>query len=264
MKTIGRIVTFLVILLVVLIAIVVFARNSIVKYGGPVAARLTAGLKLAIDDVDIGFPGSYAGLMGITVNNPSGFPDEPMISAPEVYVDYTIPGLLGRPIHLEELRLNVDQIVIVRNADGRINVKELLPPSQEGPGEPGEPSGPPEFKIDLLTLKIGKVIYKDYTAGNPPREQVFTLNIDEQYTDVSSTTGIAALIVGKALMSTTLNSLSNLDLQDLTRLAGGAFGKAGTTLGKFGDAATAVGGIATNIPVKSTIKGAGEALRKLF
>jgi uncharacterized protein involved in outer membrane biogenesis len=261
MKTIGRLVTFLVIFLVVVIAIAVFARNSIVKYGGPIVARLTADLKLAIDDVDIGFPGTYAGLMGVTVNNPSGFPDEPMISAPEVYVDYTIPGLMGRSIHLEELRLNVDQIVIVRNADGRINVKELLPPSQAGPGEP---SGPPEFKIDSLSLKIGKVIYRDYTMGDPPREQVFTLNIDDQYANVSSPGGIAALIVGKALMNNALYSLSSLDLQGLTGMAGNALGGLDTTLQQVGNAASAVGGIATNIPVKGTIKGAGDALRKLF
>jgi uncharacterized protein involved in outer membrane biogenesis len=266
MKSLARLVKTLVVLLIVLIVFALIARNHIVKYGAPLAARLVAGLKLSIDKVDIGLPRTDAGLQGITLHNPAGFPDTPMLSVSEVYVDYSPAGLLGDTVHLEQLRLHVDRIVIVRNKDGKLNVKELLPPSKAKPGTPGEPgppgqpSGPPKFRIDALSLKIGDVVYQDYTAGDPPREMVYTLNIDEQHTDVTSAGGIASLIVGKALMNSALAGLSGVDIKAFTDLAGSALGGVGTTLKQVHDAAAAVQALSTN----KAVKDAGDALRTLF
>jgi uncharacterized protein involved in outer membrane biogenesis len=265
-----RFVITFVILLVVLVVVAVLGRNQLVKYGAPIVAKLAANIDLAIGNANIGLPETQAGLNQITIGNPAGFPDEPMISVPEVYVDYTIGGLMGDTTHLEELRLHVDRILIVRNKDGKINVKELLPPSEDTPdqpgrpGPPGEPEGPPRFRIDSLSLKIGDVVYRDYTFGDTPREQTFALNIDEQHANVTSAGGIAALIVGKALMNSSLSALANLDLDGFTSIAGPAFGQVGAALEQVEGAANALQSLTTNENVTGKLKDAGDALRKLF
>ena len=75
----------------------------------------------------------------------------------------------------------------------------------------------PDLQIDLLDLKIGTVIYKDYSKGTPPKERVFNVNIDERYENITDPQSFVRLIVLKALKNTTIASLTNFDLGKLQR-----------------------------------------------
>nr|MBC8553647.1 hypothetical protein [Candidatus Brocadiales bacterium] len=70
-------------------------------------------------------------------------------------------------------------------------------------------------QIDLLELKIDKVIYKDYSKGTPPKEKVFNVKIDEQYENITDPQSFVRLIIFKALKNTTIASLTNFDLEKL-------------------------------------------------
>ena len=73
----------------------------------------------------------------------------------------------------------------------------------------------PDIQIDLLELKIDKVIYKDYSKGTPPKEKVFNVKIDEQYENITNPQSFIRLIIFKALKNTTIASLTNFDLGKL-------------------------------------------------
>ena len=73
----------------------------------------------------------------------------------------------------------------------------------------------PDLQIDLLDMKIGKVIYKDYSKGTPPKEKIFNVNIEERYENITDPQSFVRLIILKALKNTTIASLTNFDLGKL-------------------------------------------------
>ncbi len=223
MKWLLRLIKKLLFLIILIIIVVVLARNFIVKTGATVGAKVAAGLDLSIADVKIGLGDTDIGLKGVQLQNPKGFPDERMVDIPEVYINYNLLDFFKNNIHVEEIKLNLNELVVVKNKEGKLNIKELLPPSEDKPEEPGEPEEPEEpeedktkkeFNVDLLKLRIGKIVYKDYTV-DPPKITNYDVNIDEEIQDVN-TKSLVAYITAKALMNTTIAKLANINLDDLT------------------------------------------------
>ena len=94
-------------------------------------------------------------------------------------------------------------------------VKETEGEEVEKDDEKKEKTKMPDLQIDLLDLKIGTVIYKDYSKGTPPKERVFNVNIDERYENITDPQSFVRLIILKALKNTTIASLTNFDLGKL-------------------------------------------------
>ena len=95
-----------------------------------------------------------------------------------------------------------------------------------------------KFKIDVLELKIGKVIYKDYTKGATPFVKEFNIALDELYENIDNPYTFASLVMFKALTNTTIASLANFDIGALKNTAAGALSSA--TKAATDAAATAV------------------------
>ena len=70
----------------------------------------------------------------------------------------------------------------------------------------------PELQIDVLELKIGKVVYKDYSKGTPPKVREFNVNIDERFENITNPRTFITLIIVKALKNTTIARLTNFNL----------------------------------------------------
>ena len=92
------------------------------------------------------------------------------------------------------------------------------------------------FKIDILELKIGKVVYKDYSRGGEPEIKEYTVNIDEKYEDITDVRELVRLIVMKALMSTNLEKIANIPLDTLKSTISGV-GKTGEIVEGLGNEA---------------------------
>jgi uncharacterized protein involved in outer membrane biogenesis len=145
-----------------------------------------------------------------------------MVDIPEIYVNYDLPALIKGTVHLPELRLDMKEFVVVRNAKGKLNLDALKPVQQNQAGKkpqekPKEKSAGkmPQIKIDSFTLKIGTVIYKDYTKAGKPEIREFKVNLSESYTNVDDPVKLANLIVVKALANTSIASLTGFDLNRL-------------------------------------------------
>ena len=111
-----------------------------------------------------------------------------MLDMSEIYVDYDLPAILGGKIHLRTVRINMSEFVVVKNAKGELNLDALnVVKEQKGAktAAPAEKGKAPEIQIDVLELKVGKVLYKDYSKGGAPQVQEFNLNLDERYTDIA-------------------------------------------------------------------------------
>jgi hypothetical protein len=206
----------------VLIALFI-GKNMIIKTSVSAGVKAMTGLKLSIRSMNVGVFKSLIGINELQLHNPRGFEDDLMIDLPEVYVDYDLGAFMKGKVHLEEVRLNLKEFLVVKNADGQLNldslrvVKETEGEEVEKDGEKKEETKMPDLQIDLLDLKIGTVIYKDYSKGTPPKERVFNVNIDERYENITDPQSFVRLIVLKALKNTTIASLTNFDLGKLQR-----------------------------------------------
>ncbi|MDP6923757.1 MAG: hypothetical protein QGI94_03120 [Candidatus Scalindua sp.] len=145
-----------------------------------------------------------------------------MVDLPEIYVDYNLGAIMGGKAHLEEVRLNLKEFTVVKNEAGELNLDSLRVVKEAGEVEESEKSDTgkektemPDIQIDLLELKIDKVIYKDYSKGTSPKEKVFNVKIDEQYENITNPQSFIRLIIFKALKNTTIAKLTNFDLGKL-------------------------------------------------
>jgi hypothetical protein len=218
MKLIRNIILAVVIGLVLL---VVF-RGPILKAAvGTVAARVT-GLGVKVDKIDVGIFRPVLEIGVLKVYNPAGFPEELMLDLPQLYVRYDLPQVFQGKIHLNELRLNLEQLSVVKNKEGQTNVGQLaaLGKKEEKPaGKPGEPSQKPgkapSLSIDLLRLDIGRVVYKDFTS-DPPSTREFNVNVHKEFRNITDPAQLVQVIVFEALARTNLKGLAGVDMSALS------------------------------------------------
>jgi len=210
------------IVLAVLIALFI-GKNMIIKTSVTTGVKAMTGLKLGIRSMNVGVFKSLIGINELQLYNPPGFEDKLMMDLPEIYVDYNLGAIIGGKAHLEEVRLNLKEFLVVKNTKGQLNLDSLRvveeaegkEATKEKDDEKKEKTEMPDIQIDLFTLKIGKVIYKDYSKGSPPNVKEFNVNIDERYENITDPQSFVRLIIVKALKSTTIASLTNFDLGKL-------------------------------------------------
>jgi len=207
-------------LLAVLIffAAVFIARNAIVKAVIETGVKAVTGLPLKLGKLDVNFPGHFVIVENLKLYNPAGFPDEPMVDLPEIYVHYDLAAIMAGKIHLQELRFSLEEFVVVRNQDGALNLDTLksLADKQPKPSEPvpAKSAGKIEMRIDEFHLHIGRVLFKDYSGGTPSVKK-FEVGINEVFKDITNPDALVRVVVAKALMNTSIASLTNFDLAGL-------------------------------------------------
>lgn len=209
-------------LIILLLVVAVFARNFIVKFGAEQAVKKLTGLPLKMEGLSIGLKNTNVDIDDLKLYNPPDFPEKLMANVPDIYVDYNLPDLIKGNIHLNEIRFHLNEFIVVKNKAGQTNLdslKALQQPKKEGaPKKKEEPAAPKktDVKIDNLSLRIDRVVYKDYSVGNEPKIQTFDINLNENYTNIQNLNAVVSLIVFKALFKTPIASLSGFDLNGIT------------------------------------------------
>jgi uncharacterized protein involved in outer membrane biogenesis len=199
---------FILVVLIVLFAIIFIGRNQIAKLAVTKSVQKSLGLDMDIGKMDINLLKTKLGVNNVKVMNPPGFADPLMFDMPEMFVDYNLRNILAGKVHLQEIRLNIASLTAVRNKEGQLNLSVLQPrgsgTKKAGPSQPSqEPSGSPKdlnIQIDRASIKLGKLIFKDYTQGEQPNVQELNINLDETYEDVTDVQALMATIVQKAMM----------------------------------------------------------------
>ena len=214
-----RLRTLAVVVVTVLIGLAII-KNGIVKFAVIHGVKAVTGLGVSIDNLDLGILATRVSVKGVKVLNPKGFDEPVMVSMPELYVDYDVGAFLKGKTHLEVVRLNLDELTVVKNAEGRVNLQSLqVVKEQQQPSAQKPAMKPSPLQIDLLELQIGRVVYKDYSKGAPPTVRAFNVNINERYEHVRSPQAVASMILVRALAKTTIAQAANLDLGGLRETA---------------------------------------------
>lgn len=213
MKKLGIVI---VVILVLLVAIVL-ARNTIAKNAITAGVKMMTGLNLSIKSMSVGLFKSAIGIEELKLQNPEGFQDKFMVVLPEIYVDYDLGAFLKKQVHFEQINLNLKELTVVKNGKGELNLNALKVVKDKQAPSTEEKT---EFKIDMLQLKIGRVVFKDYSKGTQPKTLEFNLNIDERYENITDANKLVSLIVTRALINTTIAKLADFDLSSLQTEAG--------------------------------------------
>jgi len=188
-------------------------KNGLVQSAVESMVSATTGLKTYIGNCNVGVFNTRVEMVDLRIMNPSEYLDQKMLHMSEIVVDYNLRDILAGNIHLEELTIHLDYLMIVRDKDGEININRLKPKSSKQ----SDKSNTPLLTIDKLSLRIDTVIFKDYSGGGKPVEHRFDVGINETHNNITNLNAVVALMVTKAIAKTTLQSILKLDLKQLVQ-----------------------------------------------
>ena len=206
-----KIVIIIVAILVVLFLVKDFIASSIMTF----SIGSFTDLYASIQKLDLGVFKSAIDVKGFKLYNPrTGFKDRLMMDMPELYINYDLGSFLTGTKHLKEVKLNIKEFTVVKNESGELNL-DSLKAIQSKTNQKGTAKQDFKFKIDVLELKIDKVVYRDYSTLGKPVVKEFNVAINERYENITNPYSLASLIVFKALANTSIASLANFDLGPL-------------------------------------------------
>lgn len=274
MKRFTKIIIILFIVLVSLITALFLLKNPLIKSVVIAGASQVTGVPVHIDEFSFSVFKQAIQIRGLKLYNPEGFPEEVLLDIPEVRVDYDLFALLKGKLHLPLIVFNLKEMVVVRNKEGKLNVDSIRAAlKQEKPSEEveveeeveeveepaEEPSEPMEMYIDVVTLSIGKVIYKDYTKGDQPYVKSFDAGVKEKtYRDITSAQQFGTLVLKEAIGQKVIKEAivkevaSALGVESLTGKAADIADIAKNFLGK--DSSSADFNVDYNIAYKVTLE----------
>ncbi len=210
------------------------AKDTVIKVSVENGVQHVTGLKLQMGGFRAGILNTLVDIKKLRLFNPKGFKDPVMIDMPEVFVKYDLPSIMRGRVHLPEVRISLKEFIVVKNEKGELNLDSLnvVKDQKSGGKKSGKAAGKaPKIRIDSLRLKIGKVMYKDYSQGTEPRITEYKVDLDEQYKDIDDPYTLVSLVVVKSLANTSIANLAGFDLKGLN----------GTVTGTLSGAAKAAG-----------------------
>ena len=255
----------LIIILCVFLVLII-GKNMVIKHVLAGGVKTLTGLKMHIDKTDMGVFSTKIALEGLTLYNPKDFPDKVMIEMPELYVDYDLGAMFKKNVHLSELRINLKEFVVVRNKDGLLNLDSLkvVKETKQESAQPdkkvkkAKPDG--SFQIDVMSLKIDKVIFKDYSVGDKPKITEYPVNINEKFTNINDPKKVANVIIVKAIMNTAIGRLTSFDVNALAASASDTLKGATKIIGSTAGAAVDTGKKAAKTATETTKQVGGKVV----
>jgi len=185
-----------------------YTKNLIAKTALTTGIKAITGLELEMRGIDVGILKSVVSVEDLKIFNPKEFSDKIMADLPRIYVSYDLGAFLKNKVHLRELSIELTKLTVERNNSGKLNIE----PIKTLIGNKGKS---PEIKIDDLGLRIGKVVFKDYSQGSKPFIKEFNVNINEHYRNITDPKALPGIILVRALGKTDIASLTNFDLGGL-------------------------------------------------
>jgi hypothetical protein len=256
----GKPVRIAIVALAVLLA-ASFAKDMAIKISVERFAAMATGLRVSMSGFSVGILRPVVHIKGLKVLSPRGYPEKIMFIMPEIYLNYDLPAIMKKDMHLREMRLDLKVFNVVKNRSGELNLDSLkvvrAEKKKEGP-KAAEKSPPAKIRIDRLRLKIGKVFYKDYFSGSEPSITEYDIDIDETYEDIDNAYELVSLLVVRALANTSVSRLTGFDPSALKSTVSGTLASAKKVASEIGQ--KTIGETAKQ--AQGAVRDAAEALKK--
>lgn len=208
----------IVVVVLVVLAVLSTVKNTIVQTMLSAALSKAAHVPVQIGSTRVGFLSASIEIKKLRAYNPNNFPDKLMLDVPQITIHFDPPALFKGQAHFKQVDLNLKELYVIRDKNGRLNVDAVKPTKTETTKAKNDSKAvsegkAPQLLIDKLSLSIGRVVYKDYSAGPKPAIQTFDINIqNREYRNIQDPGALVSVILFEALTRTTLSRLTDLDL----------------------------------------------------
>jgi hypothetical protein len=210
------------VVILVILFVVIFAgsiiKDQVIKSAITIIATQVTGAPVHINGFSLGVFNQSVRISGLKVYNPEGFSKSILVDLPKINVRYDLGALLKRKLHLVNVGIEIKEIGLEKNKEGRLNVDELKVVKQGGNQGAGH-SGQMPMQIDLLTLSMGRIVSKDYSPGREPVFRVYNINIDKSYKNITSVQQLAALILAEPMKAAGIQGAQVYGVAMLTGVA---------------------------------------------
>jgi len=170
MKKLFKWVFRLVLVLLLLIVLLILFRDPIAKAVAERRIRDQTGLPVKIGKLSIGLRRPTLSIENFRIGNSPDFAGSTFIDIPLLRVQYDLPALRSRRIHLNTVLVNLAELHVVQNKDGKTNLQAVQERRKEISSSPGFGGRSVEFEgIDTLTLTVGRL--KFTSAKNEARNE---------------------------------------------------------------------------------------------
>ncbi len=220
-----RIISF-VLALVVGIPFLAVAKDVLLKLAAEQIVTRITGFKTTLSSLHYGIPSTIQ-IKGLKIENPSEFQERTFVNIPEIYGSLSLSELIQhKRIHLPEVRLNVQEVHIEKNAQGVSNVEKLASVAkqpQKAQAKPTETKKPSMlFQLDRLELTVHQVTYEDRSGilggKGIPNKIAMDLRLDKEVvTNIASPDILVSIILAKILNGATLGRVLNIDTDQLVK-----------------------------------------------
>ncbi len=183
---------------IIAIFIVGVVKDLIIKSVITVAATQITGAPVHIDGFSLGVFSQSVRISGFRMYNPEGFSRGVMVDLPKIRVSYDLGALLRKKLHLANVEIEIKEMGLEKNKESGLNVDALKVAKQEKKQE-AKPGEEMPMQIDVLTLGMGKIVFKDYSAGKEPVIKVYDINIHKSYKNITNANQLAALILAEPM-----------------------------------------------------------------
>ena len=202
-KSMKKLLKWLGIGVVVFLVLLFLTLNLVARKAVEIGVKKVTGFPLEIGSLDFRLFTSKIDVRNIKLKNPSAYGDhnDPVFAdLPELYIDYQLPSILKGKNHINDMRVELKEIVIVKKAGGDSNVGQLKKALFSG-------KGGTKYQIDLLRVKCaGQVVIKDYSRAKPSERRI-PINVSAEYKNISDSTDITRLVL--------LTVMSQIHLPDI-------------------------------------------------
>ena len=187
------------IIVIFLVTISLF-KNLIIKSVVMNVATSITGAPVHMDGFSMSFLNSSVHITGFKMYNPAGFPEGMLVNCPKINVTFDRASLFNHKPHFLRIEVELKEMVLVKNKEGKLNVDSLKIVKQS------KSSPPTPMQIDLLDLSIGKIVYKDYTIGTEPAVRVYDVNRHQSYKSVPTAEQLALLVLSEPMKAAAIKN----------------------------------------------------------
>jgi len=199
-------------IVVVVFVALLLCKNVLIKMAVEDGAKKATGLTLTIGSMDVGLLAPKVDVINMRLLNPPGFTDKVIIDIPRFFISFELASFFTKRAHFKTAELDLKELMVVRNKERKLNIDALTSVREKKQKKPAEEKKAPQVTIDQLILKIGTVVYKDYSLGEKPATQTFTIGLNEVYRNVTDLKKLVNLIIVRALERTAIAQLTGFDL----------------------------------------------------
>jgi uncharacterized protein involved in outer membrane biogenesis len=146
-----RAIAWVVGILLVLLVVLYFVATSSAFFKGVILPRVSKAMnaQVTVSAADIG-PFSHVILHNLKVQTTGA---EPIVSANEVRLRYSLWAIIRGNIHVDEVALVSPTVTVIQNPDGSTDLDPILKAQQAAPQKPAPPAKAPSAKPPQIDLK---------------------------------------------------------------------------------------------------------------